>query len=312
MSILVIAEHDNKTLRATTLTTLDAARQLNAAITVLVAGSDCNAVVDNLRSYGFINEILVADNICYANHLAETMAPLIQNLVRQFTHVLAPSTTFGKDILPRVAALLDCGMVSDVMAIINNKTYKRPVYAGNAIATVECSDTHQFISIRPSAFEMVAAEEGDVTVKTVDAAFDNHFSEFVSEEKHGGDRPELASADIVISGGRGVGDKATFDRLIDIADRMGAAVGASRAAVDSGLAPNDYQVGQTGQIVSPKLYIAVGISGAIQHLAGMKDSSVIVAINKDPDAPIFEIADYGLVADLTDVLPQWEATLASS
>lgn len=309
MSILVIAEHDNKKLRATTLTTLDAARQIGAEISVLVAGEGCAAVVDTLTQYGCINTILVADHACYAHHLVESMAPLIQSIAEQFTHVLAPSTTFGKNILPRVAALLGCGMVSDVIAVINNKTYKRPIYAGNAIATVECIDTQQILTVRPSAFEITAKSAGEVVVKNLDAVFENHFSEFVSEEKHGGDRPELASADIVISGGRGVGDKATFDKLIEIADRIGAAVGASRAAVDSGLAPNDYQVGQTGQIVSPKLYIAIGISGAIQHLAGMKDSSVIVAINKDPDAPIFEVADYGLVADLAEILPQWQASL---
>jgi electron transfer flavoprotein alpha subunit len=312
MSILVIAEHDNKKLRATTLTTLDAARQFNSDIKVLVAGSQCDSVVTDLKQYGFISEVLVADHACFDHQLVEVVAPLIVECASQFTHILAPSTTFGKNVLPRVAALLDIGMVSDVISIVDNKTYKRPIYAGNAIAMVESANDIQLISIRPSAFNMVEAENGEVAVTALQNSFENHFSKFISEEKHGGDRPELASADIVISGGRGVGDKETFEKLIDIADRIGAAVGASRAAVDSGLAPNDFQVGQTGQIVSPKLYIAIGISGAIQHLAGMKDSSVIVAINKDPDAPIFEVADYGLVADLTEILPQWEAMLETA
>lgn len=310
MSILVIAEHDNHKLRATTLTTLAAARQLQSDITVLVAGYQCAAVVEAIKSFGFISKLVVADAACYEHHLVESLAALIQSMAAPFTHVLAPSTTFGKDLMPRVAALLDFRQVSDVIAVLDNNTYKRPIYAGNAIATVQSCDPIQLVTVRPSAFDMVVPEAGDVSVETVDTTFDNTHTTFVSEEKHGGDRPELASADVVISGGRGVGDKATFDRLIAIADRMGAAVGASRAAVDSGLAPNDYQVGQTGQIVSPKLYIAIGISGAIQHLAGMKDSSVIVAINKDPDAPIFEVADYGLVADLEEVLPQWEAYLS--
>lgn len=309
MKTLVIAEHDNHRLRATTLTTLSAARQFNHPITVLVAGFQCDAVVEALKAYGDIKEILYADASCYAHHLNETLSQLVAQLAGDFAYVCAPSTTFGKDLMPRVAARLDMGQVSDVIAIVDANTYKRPIYAGNAIATVQCVDPIQLLTLRPSAFDMLEPVAGEVTVTTVDPVFELSQSEFVSEEKHGGDRPELAAADVVISGGRGVGDKATFDRLIAIADRMGAAVGASRAAVDSGLAPNDYQVGQTGQIVSPKLYIAIGISGAIQHLAGMKDSSVIVAINKDPDAPIFEVADYGLVADLEEILPQWESYL---
>lgn len=311
MSILVIAEHDNCQLRATTLTTLTAARQLKADITVLVAGYQCATVVESIKNFGFIKALWVADASCYEHHLAESMAALVSSIAKQFTHILAPSTTFGKDLLPRVAALLNVGQVSDVIAIVDNNTYKRPIYAGNAIATVQSDDAIQLITVRPSAFAMADVQAGEVSVTVVDTIFENLLTCFVTAEKHGGDRPELASAEIVISGGRGIGDKTTFDRLIAIADRMGAAVGASRAAVDSGLAPNDYQVGQTGQIVSPKLYIAIGISGAIQHLAGMKDSSTVVAINKDPDAPIFEVADYGLVADLTEILPQWEAYLTN-
>ncbi len=305
MSVLVIAEHDNHKLRTTTLTTLAAARKCGDDIHVLVAGFNCAAVVDALRAYAMVRNIVVADHECYQHQLAEVMAPFIKSIASDYTHVLIPATTFGKNILPRVAALLDVGMISDVIEIIDHNTYKRPIYAGNAIATVKSEDALQCVSVRPSAFDHVAAQAGEVVITQVATVFENNQSEWIAEEKHAGDRPELVCADIIIAGGRGVGDTATFDQLIAIADRMGAAVGASRAAVDSGLAPNDFQVGQTGQVVSPKLYFAIGISGAIQHLAGMKDSSVIVAINKDADAPIFEVADYGLVADLKEVLCEW-------
>ncbi len=311
MSILIIAEHDNKRLRSTTLNTLQAATQLNKPLTLLIAGFNCNTVVDTAKQFGQLDKIIVADHHCYEHFFAESMASLIQALAADYTHVLMPATSFGRNCLARAAALMGCGQVSDVIEIVDQNTYKRPIYAGNAIATVQTQDQIQFLTIRPSSFDALQPLVGDVTIETCDQYFETQKVRFVSEEKHKSDRPELASADIVISGGRGLGDKDNFNRLYKLADKLNAAVGASRAAVDGGLAPNDFQVGQTGQIVSPKLYIAFGISGAIQHLAGMKDSKTVVAINKDPDAPIFEVADYGLVADVNDVLSEWEAHLAA-
>lgn len=309
MSILVIAEHDNQNIKPSTLSVLSAAKALSAPIDVLVAGEGCDAVVAALSQYGDIACILQADDPVYAHPLAETLAPLIVSLADSKTHILAPATTFGKNILPRVAALLDVGQVSDVIAIHDAKTFLRPMYAGNVIAKVVSSDPIQVLTIRPTAFAPCLPGPGNVNVERVSTVIDNTVSHFMSREVSNSTRPDLSSAEIVVSGGRGLKNAETFARLTAIADRLGAAVGASRAAVDAGLAPNDQQVGQTGQVVAPKLYIAVGISGAIQHVAGMKDSQVIVAINKDPDAPIFQIADYGLVADLFDALPEIETVL---
>ena len=308
MTVLVVAEHDHKTVRASTLSVITAAKKLSDTVTVLVAGYHCQLVADELTNY--VNTVFYADAPCYEHALAETMASLIVGLAPEFSHVLMPATSFGKNILPRVAAVLDVGQVSDVIEIIDNSTYKRPIYAGNAIASVQSEDKIQLLTLRSSAFPRAeyAADKG--AVMAVNTVVENTLSYFISKEQPIRNRPELASADTVISGGRGIKDRAMFERLEKIADTLGAAVGASRAAVDSGLAPNEYQVGQTGQIVSPKLYIALGISGAIQHVAGMKDSKVIVAINQDAQAPIFEIADYGLVADLEEILTEWEALLA--
>ncbi len=304
MTVLVIAEHDNKILRATTLSVITAAKKLSDDVTVLVAGFHCSLVADALKNY--VHTVLYADASCYEHQLVENMAELISDISSEFSHVLMPATSFGKNILPRVAAVLDVGQVSDVIEIIDNSTYKRPIYAGNAVASVHSEDEIQLLTIRSSAFPCAKFLENKGTVTPMNTLVENKLSYFISTQKSTGNRPDLASAEIVISGGRGIKDRAMFERLEKIADKLGAAVGASRAAVDSGLAPNDYQVGQTGQIVSPRLYFALGISGAIQHLAGMKDSKIVVAINKDPEAPIFEIADYGLVADLEEVLSEWE------
>lgn len=311
MSILVIAEHDHHNLRVTTANTLQAATQLHKPITLLIAGFNCENVVEQAKAFGQLDKIIVAHNACYEHLLAEAIAPLIHALASSYTHILMPATSFGRNCLPRAAALMGCGQISDVIEIIDNNTYKRPIYAGNAIAVVQNQYQMQFLTIRPSSFRALQPEARDVPIENCDACFRAQNVTFVSEAKHKSDRPELASADIVISGGRGMGDKENFNRLYKLADKLDAAVGASRAAVDGGLAPNDLQVGQTGQIVSPKLYVAFGISGAIQHLAGMKESGIVVAINKDPDAPIFEVTDYGLVADVNDVLSQWEAYLAA-
>ena len=309
MTVLVLAEHDGQQLKPSTLSTIAAASKLGSVINVLVAGHQCEAVANVAAKAAGVKEVLLADNAVYEHPLPERIAPLIKQLAESATHILAPATTFGKNIMPRAAALLDVGQVSDVIEVIDQQTYKRPIYAGNAIETVKSLDSLQVITVRSTAFEPVVLGEATANISRVDYTSDNQQSQFVSEEKHVSDRPELSSAEIVISGGRGLQNKETFDRLTAIADRMHAAIGASRAAVDAGFAPNDWQVGQTGQIVAPKLYIAVGISGAIQHLAGMKESDVIVAINKDPDAPIFQIANYGLVADINEILPQWEQEL---
>jgi electron transfer flavoprotein alpha subunit len=310
MSVLVIAEHNNKLLKPSTLVTITAANELSDDVSVLVAGHQCEAVVSQLSKTQGVKKVLQADHTCYAHPLAETLAPLIVQLSENVDYVLAPATTFGKNVLPRVAAMLDVGQVSDIIKVIDENTFMRPIYAGNAIATVRSHDKQKVITVRPTAFSAADVTEDTVAVvENIDKTVDNRQSSFAHASLQKSDRPELGAADIIISGGRGLKDKESFDRLTAIADRLGAAIGASRAAVDAGLAPNDYQVGQTGQVVAPKLYIAVGISGAIQHLAGMKDSKVIVAINKDPDAPIFQIADYGLVADLFEVLPLWEQAL---
>jgi electron transfer flavoprotein alpha subunit len=304
MGILVVAEHDNASLKGATLNTLAAAQAIGGDVDVLVAGSGCGDAANAAAAAAGVNKVLCADNAAYANQLAENMAALIAEVGKGYSHVLLPATTSGKNIGPRVAALLDVEMVSDIIAVESADTFKRPIYAGNIIATVQCEEAVKVVTVRTTGFDAVAAEGGSGSVEALDAAHDAGISSFVGEEVAVSDRPELTSASIVISGGRGMQNGDNFKLIDAVADKLGAAVGASRAAVDAGFVPNDMQVGQTGKIVAPDLYIAVGISGAIQHLAGMKDSKIIVAINKDEDAPIFQVADYGLVADLFDVLPE--------
>jgi len=309
MSILVIAEHNNSELNGATLKTLAAAQQLGADIDLLVAGHGCQAVAAAAAKVAGVNRVLVADDAAYGHFLAENLGDLVAKLGAGYSHILAAATTTGKNFLPRVAALLDVAQISDIVRVESSDTFKRPIYAGNAIATVQSSDPIKVISVRTTAFDAVAAEGGHASIEAISAAGDSGKASFVSEELAKSERPELTAAKVIISGGRGMQNGANFHLLEKVADKLGAAIGASRAAVDAGFVPNDYQVGQTGKIVAPELYIAVGISGAIQHLAGMKDSKVIVAINKDEDAPIFQVADYGLVADLFDVLPELEQAL---
>lgn len=309
MSILVIAEHDNARLNAATLKTLTAATQIGGDVTVLVVGYQCQAVADEVAQAAGVSKVLLADNAVYAHFLAENLGELVAEIGNNYTHILAPATTTGKNFMPRVAALLDVAQISDIISVVSADTFKRPIYAGNAIATVQSSDAIKVITVRSTAFDPVAASGGNATVETLDVVKENTKASFVGEELAQSERPDLTAARVVISGGRGMQNGENFQMLERIADKLGAAVGASRAAVDAGFVPNDMQVGQTGKIVAPELYIAVGISGAIQHLAGMKDSKVIVAINKDEDAPIFQVADYGLVADLFEVLPQLEELL---
>ena len=311
MSILVLAEHDNTKVRSSTLSVITAARELKQSISVLVAGYRCQAVAQELAQIKDVDKILLANQECYQNFLAESITPLLTHYAGEFNYFLAPATTFGKNILPRLAGKLNIAQISDVIAILDRKTYQRPIYAGNAIVTVFSEDTVQVLTIRPTAFLPCELNQKSAPIEQIKFSKKNDLSIFISREHYPKDRPELASAEIVISGGRGLKNKENFERLVKIADRLGAAVGASRAAVDASLAPNDFQVGQTGQVVAPKLYFAVGISGAIQHLAGMRSSKIIVAINKDLDAPIFQVADYGLVADLDEVLPQWEQALSA-
>ena len=305
MSILVIAEHDNKALNGATLNVVAAAQKIGGDITVLVAGSGAQAVADQAAKVAGVSKVLLADDAAYANQLAENVAKLVAELGKGYTHILAASTTTGKNVLPRAAALLDVSMITDVIAVEGPKTFKRPIYAGNAIATVESGEAIVVATIRGTAFDAVAAEGGSATVEAAAAQGDAGISKFVSEEIVKSERPELTAARIVVSGGRGVGSGENYHAVLDpLADKLGAAQGASRAAVDAGFVPNDMQVGQTGKIVAPELYIAVGISGAIQHLAGMKESKVIVAINKDEEAPINAVADYWLVGDLNTVVPE--------
>ncbi|MDE1900470.1 MAG: FAD-binding protein [Alphaproteobacteria bacterium] len=304
MTTLILAEHDNAHLKPSTLHTIAAAAKLGAPVAVLVAGQNCAAVAAEAAAVTGIAEVLHADNAAYANFLAENVAALVAKLAPSYAHILAPATSFGKNILPRAAGLCDCAVVSDIIAIEGTDTFVRPIYAGNAIATVKSTDKIKFITVRSTAFDAATATGGNAAVKAVDGAGDAGLSAFVGAELSKSERPELTAARIVVSGGRGVGSGENFKMVIEpLADKLGAAVGASRAAVDAGYVPNDYQVGQTGKVVAPDLYIAAGISGAIQHLAGMKGSKVIVAINKDPDAPIFAVADYGIVGDLFDVVP---------
>jgi len=309
MAILVIAEHNNAVLTAATLNTVAAATKIGGDIHVLVAGSGCGAIGEAAAKIEGVSKVLVADDAAYANQLPENVAPLIAQLVgesgaKNYSHVLAPATTNGKNFLPRVAALLDVDQISEIIAVESADTFKRPIYAGNAIATVQSSAPIKVITVRATGFDAVNAEGGLAVVEQVSGSGDAGKSAFVGEELAKSDRPELTAAKIVVSGGRGMQNGENFKHLYSLADKLGAAVGASRAAVDAGFVPNDMQVGQTGKIVAPQLYIAVGISGAIQHLAGMKDSKVIVAINKDEEAPIFQVADYGLVGDLFEIVPE--------
>ncbi|MBL6929253.1 MAG: electron transfer flavoprotein subunit alpha/FixB family protein [Rhodospirillales bacterium] len=303
MSVLVIAEHDNQTVKPATLNTLGAATQLGE-ITLLVVGAKCRAAAEAAAQIAGVSKVLLADDEIYAHGSAECTAPLIAGMAGDFSHLMAPATTFGKNVMPRVAALLDVAQISEITAVISDDTFQRPVYAGNAMATVQSLDATRVITVRVTAFEAVAGDGGSAAIEEIAAGENPGGYRFVGEELTRSDRPELTGAARIISGGRGMGSAESFALLESVADKLGAAVGASRAAVDAGFVPNDYQVGQTGKVVAPDLYIAVGISGAIQHLAGMKDSKVIVAINKDEEAPIFQVADYGLVADLFDVLPE--------
>ena len=309
MKTLVIAEHDNASLKAATLNAVAAAGELGGDVDILVAGAGCGAAANAAAQVPGVTKVICADNAAYEHQLAENVSLLAAELGADYDNLLAPSTANGKNIMPRVAALLDVGQISDILSVESADTFTRPIYAGNVIATVQSADPKKVITVRTTAFDAVPAEGGSATVEACSAAHDAGVSQFIREEVAVSDRPELTSASVVISGGRGMQNGDNFILLEGIADKLNAAIGASRAAVDAGFVPNDYQVGQTGKIVAPDLYIAVGISGAIQHLAGMKDSKVIVAINKDEDAPIFQVADYGLVADLFEALPELEAAI---
>ncbi len=303
MPALVIAEHDNRHLKASTLNTVTAAAKAAGEVHVLVAGHDCKTVAEQAAKVSGVTKVLHADAPQLADELAENVAAQALAVAKNYSHVFAPATAFGKNVLPRLAALLDCAQVSDIIGVESPDTFTRPIYAGNAIATVQATDPIKVVSARPTNFD-AAGEGGSATIEPLAPVADSGLSKFVGREIAKSDRPELQGAKVVVSGGRGLGSAENFKLLEPLADRLGAALGASRAAVDAGFAPNDWQVGQTGKVVAPQLYIAVGISGAIQHLAGMKDSKVIVAINKDPEAPIFSVADYGLVADLFEAVPQ--------
>ncbi len=300
MPILVIAEHDHAEIKSSTLNTVTAATKLGPDIHILVAGQGSSAASQAAAAITGVTKVLHAEGAEFEHQLPETLAPLVAGIAGQYSHILAPGTTFGKNLLPRVAGIKDLQQISDVIEIVDESTFKRPVYAGNAIATVQSSDKVKLLTIRTTGFDPAASTGGSASVENLSGTGANDSSKFVGQELTKSARPDLTAAKVVISGGRGIGSAENFKIIETLADKIGAAVGASRAAVDSGYAPNDYQVGQTGKVVAPQLYVAIGISGAIQHLAGMKDSKVIVAINKDPEAPIFQIADYGLVADLFD------------
>ena len=309
MTILVIAEHDNQGLKGSTLNTIAAASAIGGEIDVLVAGQSCTAAAEACAAVAGVTRVKVADDAQYADQSAENLASLVVAQASGYTHVLAPATTFGKNFMPRVAALLDVAQISDIIAVEGADTFVRPIYAGNALATVQSADSVKVITVRTTGFE-AAGQGGAAPVEPVSAAGYLGLSKLVGRELTKSERPELAGARIIVSGGRGLGSGENYHAQLEpLADKLGAALGASRAAVDAGYVPNDYQVGQTGKIVAPELYIAVGISGAIQHLAGMKDSKIIVAINKDPEAPIFQVADYGLVADLFQVVPELTAAV---
>ena len=309
MSILVFCDHDNGQFGAATLNAVSAAQQIGGDIHLLVAGDTSGTIATEAAAIAGVAKVLVADGAEYAHGLAENLAPLICDLASQYSHILAPATTTGKNIMPRVAALLDVMQISDIIKIDDSNTFQRPIYAGNALSTVRSDEATKIITVRSTAFEAAPAEGGSAAIETIGNNGDSALSSYVKSELSSSERPELTSAPIVISGGRGMQDGTNFAMLEKVADKLGAAVGASRAAVDAGFVPNDYQVGQTGKVVAPDLYVAVGISGAIQHLAGMKDSKVIVAINKDDEAPIFQVADFGLVADLFDAVPELEKEL---
>ena len=308
MAVLVIADHDNAAIRPATLNTVSAGAKLGDVV-VLVAGSGCKAAADAAAKIAGVSKVLLADNPAYGHGLAENVAPLIVKLAPNYSHVLASMTTFGKNLMPRVAALLDVAQVSDIVAVKDADTFVRPIYAGNAMATVQSKDKIKVVTVRGTAFPAVAAEGGSAAIETLAEATDAGQSKFLRQEVQRTERPELTSAKIIVSGGRGMGSGENFKILEALADKLGAGLGASRAAVDAGYVPNDYQVGQTGKVVAPDLYIAVGISGAIQHLAGMKDSKTIVAINKDEEAPIFQVADYGIVGDLFQIVPELTAAV---
>ena len=310
MAILVYAEHDNASLKKATLSTVAAAQQMGDDIHVLVAGANCQLVADEAAKIAGVSKVLLEDDAAYEYQLAENVALLVKDLAGDYSHIVAPATTNGKNFMPRVAALLDVSMVSEISKVIDANTFERPIYAGNATATVQTSEDKVVVTVRTTAFDAVASEGGSATVETLSNVQNAGKSSFVGEELASTDRPELTSAEIVISGGRALANGENFTKYIEpLADKLGAAIGASRAAVDAGYVPNDMQVGQTGKIVAPQLYIAAGISGAIQHLAGMKDSKVIVAINNDPEAPIASVADYFLEGDLFTVLPELTSKL---
>ncbi len=304
MPALVLAEHDNQVLKPSTLNTIAAASALGGPVTVLVAGAGCGAVAQAAAKVAGVTKVLLADSPHLADQLAESVAAQLLAVAGGFDAILAPATAFGKNVLPRVAAMLDVAQISDIIGVVSPDTFLRPIYAGNAIATVQSTDKVRVITVRTTGFDAAATDGGSGSVENAAAVADAGLSRFVGREIGKSDRPELTAAKVVVSGGRGMGSADNFKLLEPLADRLGAAIGASRAAVDAGYAPNDWQVGQTGKIVAPQLYVAVGISGAIQHLAGMKDSKVIVAINKDPEAPIFGVADYGLVGDLFQAVPE--------
>jgi electron transfer flavoprotein alpha subunit len=305
VTILVIAEHDNASIKSATLNTVAAAQKIGGDIHVLIAGSNAQAAADAAAKIAGVAKVLLADAPQLADGLAENIDGTVVQIAKNYSHILAPATPYGKNIAPRIAAHLDVAQISDITAVDSPDTFERPIYAGNAIATVQSSDAIKVITVRTTGFDPVAAEGGSASVEKIEASVDTGISKFVSRELTKLDRPELTSAKIIVSGGRGLGSGENYTKVLEpLADKLGAALGASRAAVDAGFVPNDYQVGQTGKIVAPNLYVAVGISGAIQHLAGMKDSKVIVAINKDAEAPIFGVADYGLVGDLFEVVPE--------
>ncbi len=304
MTVLVVTEHDNVSLKPATLNAVTAAQKIGGPIHLLVAGSNCSGAAEVAAKIPGVEKVRVADAPHYAHPLAESLAALVVSLAQGYSHILAPATTTGKNFMPRAAALLDVAQISDIVAVDSPDTFVRPIYAGNALATVQSGDRIKFITVRSTGFDAAPAEGGSAAIEAADAAPDAGLSRLVGQELTKSARPELTSARVIVSGGRGMGSGENFSILEALADKLGAAVGASRAAVDSGFVPNDYQVGQTGKVVAPELYVAVGISGAIQHLAGMKDSKVIVAINKDAEAPIFQVADYGLVADLFQAVPE--------
>ena len=309
MSILVLAEHNNNDIKSSTLNTISAAAQIDQEIDVLVAGYQCEELANKISKCEKVSKVFFVDNEKLENPIAENIEPIVMSVAKKYTHIMAPATTFGKNIFPRIAVKLDIAQVSDVIKIISSDTFMRPIYAGNAIATVKSNDKIKIITVRPTSFEPVETSGGSGMIENLSFDSQNNNVEFIEREESQSERPELSTARVVISGGRGLQSADNFKLLNEIADKLNAAVGASRAAVDAGYVSNDYQVGQTGKVVVPDLYIAVGISGAIQHLAGMKESKVIVAINKDEEAPIFNVADYGLNADLFEVLPQLSSEL---